>query len=138
AEVREAMLQIEGQRFGFTSRGIADDFVIAKAAGSRPRATSAEFALGSYVRAPDRGRHRTGRVVARDGDRLVVEFYDYCDKRTVKCKLDEVVKSDRTLDDLRSRRVNARADCEVEWKGNWFPAKVLKKENGKFFITYIN
>ncbi len=25
---------------------------------------------------------------------------------------------------------------QVEWKGKWYPAKILKQENGKFFIHY--
>ncbi len=30
-----------------------------------------------------------------------------------------------------------RPDCEVEWKGNWFGAKIVKKEKDRWLIHYI-
>lgn len=32
---------------------------------------------------------------------------------------------------------NTVPDCEVLWGGTWFPAKVLKKENARWFIHYV-
>lgn len=32
----------------------------------------------------------------------------------------------------------ARRQCEVEWHGTWFPAEVLKENEGKFYIKYDN
>lgn len=30
-----------------------------------------------------------------------------------------------------------RADCEAEWQGTWYPAKLLNAEKGKYSIHYI-
>ncbi len=29
------------------------------------------------------------------------------------------------------------ADCEVEWAGQWFEAKILKTEKDRWFIHYL-
>ena len=62
-EVREAMKHREGQQDGFTTKGIGDDFVMAKTPGTRPTAKDAKFPLGSYVMAADKGQSRPGRVM---------------------------------------------------------------------------
>lgn len=136
-EVREAMLHMEGQKHGFNDKGIDENLVMARSSGSRPKATSEKFSPGSYVKAPDGGRQRPARIVGQDGDKLVVQFYDYCDKRTVKLDVDQVAKSDGQFKAARGQVTTGKADCEVEWQGAWYPAKVLKKENGKFYISYI-
>src|SRR5262249_6384297 len=59
AEVAEAMKHMEGQKHGFKSTGLDDDFVLAKASGPRPGAKSGKFPIGSYVVAGG----RQGRVV---------------------------------------------------------------------------
>jgi hypothetical protein len=30
-----------------------------------------------------------------------------------------------------------KPDCEVEWGGTWFPAKILKTEKDRWFIHYV-
>ncbi len=35
------------------------------------------------------------------------------------------------------QRDDAVPDCDVLWGGQWFPAKVLKKENDRWFIHYV-
>lgn len=137
AEVCEAMQHMEGQKHGFTAKGVDGNLVMAKATGSRPKATGEKFAPGCYVKAADGGRQRPARVVAHDAEKLVVQFYDYCDKRTAKLDINQVAKSDGQIRAGRAQVANVKADCEVEWQGAWYPAKVLKKENGKFFITYV-
>lgn len=32
---------------------------------------------------------------------------------------------------------NVVPDCEVLWGGSWFPAKIVKKENDRWFIHYV-
>jgi len=32
---------------------------------------------------------------------------------------------------------HARFGCEVEWKGSWFPATVIKKEKDRWHIHYV-
>ncbi len=43
---------------------------------------------------------------------------------------EEWVLSDRIVDDPRTA-------AEVEWKGQWYPAIVLKKEGARYFIHYL-
>jgi RNA binding activity-knot of a chromodomain len=38
---------------------------------------------------------------------------------------------------LGPQKDTAVPDCEVLWNGTWFPAKVLKKENDRWFIHYV-
>jgi len=33
--------------------------------------------------------------------------------------------------------VGAKPECEVEWKGTWFPAKIVKKEKDRWLIHYV-
>jgi RNA polymerase sigma factor (sigma-70 family) len=33
--------------------------------------------------------------------------------------------------------VGVKPDCEVEWKENWYPAKVVKKEKDRWLIHYV-
>ncbi len=108
--------------------------VMANASGPRPRPTDSTFAPGVYVKAPDGGKQRPARIVAGDGGKLVVQFYDYCDKRTVKLDVNRLLKSDRTVNNLKGGVAGGKPDCEVEWQGTWYAAKVQKNENGKHYI----
>jgi hypothetical protein len=138
AEVREAMKHREGQLHGFKAHGVAGDFVFAKTANPQPKTDNAKFPVGGYVIAPDGGRQRVGRVVAADGDRRVVQFYDYTEKRTVNCPLNDLsVSTGETNRTTAVVDAGTKADAEVEWQGKWYPAKVLKTENGRDFIHYI-
>jgi len=44
----------------------------------------AKFPVGCYVETPAGSRDRFGRIVGVAGDQCIVQFYDYCVKRTVK------------------------------------------------------
>jgi len=136
-EVREAMQNMEGQLNGFASKGIAADFVIGKATGPRP-AGSAKFPAGCYVETPAGSRDRFGRVVRIDSDQCVVQFYDYCVKRTVKFPAKSLTISTREPGKaLEALDVGVKPDCDVEWKGSWYPATVVKKENERWYIHYV-
>jgi len=137
-EVREAMRHREGQQHGFKAKRVAEDFVMARASGPRPKGAGAKFPLGSYVRAADKGQSRVGRVVAMKDELYTVQFYDYSDKRNasyavkdLKASAGDIGRSAVVLD------VGVKPDCEVEWQGTWWPAKLLKTQGGKYYIHYI-
>lgn len=134
AEVRDAMQHLEGQPHGFKASGVNDDLVLAAASGSRPKASSDIFAIGSYVEAGN----RYGRIVGADGDHYTVQFYNYSDKVTEQFAAQDLVASTRqprkTIAPIDAGVV---ADSEVEWRGEWFPAKVIKAESDRWRIHYI-
>jgi hypothetical protein len=138
AEVREAMRHREGQLHGFKAKGLAEDFVLARVSGPRPKAPHAKFPVGSYVRAPDKGQSRIGRVVALTGDRYTVQFYNYSDKRTAPYAAKDLTASTGNVAPAGVvLDAGVKPDCEVKWEGAWYPAKLLKRANGKYFIHYI-
>jgi hypothetical protein len=140
-EVGEAMKHLEGQTHGFKVNGMDEGFVLAKSAGRRPRGNSAKFPIGSYVEASGGGRRYFGRVVAAEADHVTVQFYNYTQKRTVKFAAADLVPSKRTAQALTRLDVGVKPDCLTEWRGTWFPAKVVKREmlDGKqrYFIHYL-
>jgi hypothetical protein len=136
-EVRDAMKHREGQLHGYSAKGLADDFVLAQTLGSRPKAADAKFPLGSYVKALDNGQARIGRVVAIKGDEYTVEFYDYSDKRTSPYGADDLAASTGGVAARLALDVGVKPDCEVEWQGAWYRAKVLKTVDGKHYIHYV-
>jgi hypothetical protein len=137
-EVRDAMQHLEGQRHGFEARGVPEGFVLARASRPRPKAAEAKFAVGSYVTAPDGERRRTGRIAARQGERYVVQYYDYSDKRTVSVEASELEASTRVAEvPPEEKDAGIEPDCEVEWQGRWWPAKVLRREGERTYIHYL-
>jgi hypothetical protein len=134
AEVREAMTHMEGQKHGFKKSGLADDFVLAKVSGARPKANDSKFPPGRYVLA--KGRY--GRVVGADGEKVAVQFYDYTEKVVEKFAPADLVASKREPGKAVARLdAGLKADCQVEWKGEWWDAKVLKEEKGRWRIHYL-
>jgi hypothetical protein len=137
-EVREAMRHREGQLYGFKAKGIAGDFVLARTGGTRPAAISAKFPIGSYVKALDSGRSKIGRVVAVNGERYTVQFYDYSEKRNLPyAEKDLVASTGKTAPLDGALDVGVKPDCEVEWKGTWYPARVLKTARDAYYIHYL-
>ncbi len=134
AEVENAMHHMEGQQSGFYAEGVDDNLVIAETSGEVAQAPQARYPIGSYVRA--RGRY--GRVVAVGGDDATeysVQFYNYTDKVVKKYAQADLVASTR-----KPHRPVARVkpDCKVQWRGRWYDAKVLRAEEGRWFIHYID
>lgn len=137
-EVEEAMRHLEGQLHGYQTAGIPEDLVLAAASGARADAADPRFALGSYVVAPDGNRRRTGRVIAIEGGRPTVQFYDYTDKRTVVLDADQLTPSTRVASVPRPQRdAGKKPDCEVEWQGSWWAARILEKKEGRYLIHYL-
>jgi hypothetical protein len=134
AEVRDAMRHLEGQKHGFKRHGLTDGFVLATTSPVRAKTANAPFPIGSYVRA--KGRY--GRVVGGDDAKCAVQFYDYCTKVVEEFPAAEVTASARrTKKDEARLDADLTADCEVEWKGEWWDAKVLRTENDRWRIHYI-
>jgi hypothetical protein len=134
AEVREAMTHMEGQKHGFKKSGLPDDFVLAKASGARPKAGNAKVPTGSYVLA--KGRY--GRVVGTDGEKVAVQFYNYTDKVVETFEVADLVASKREPGKAVARLdVGMKSDCQVEWKGEWWDAKVLKEDKDRWHIHYL-
>jgi hypothetical protein len=137
-EVGDAMKYLEHQRNGYAKYGLPGSFRIglAKAGDSPKGANFAAFRIGDYVAAPDDSGRRAGRVVGvRDG-KLVVQFYDYSEKRTVEVAVAKVAKMlpDGMLPLLPGEKP---AEIEVEWQGRWYPATVVKIEGAKTHIHYV-
>jgi hypothetical protein len=134
AEVREAMKHLEGQNHGFKAAGLKDDFVLAAASGPRLKGAGKEFAIGSYVQTGG----RWGRVVSADGDKVTVQFYIYCDKVTEDLAAKDLVASTREPGKAFARLdVGVMPDCEVEWNGHWYDAKVVEKQAARWRIHYL-
>jgi hypothetical protein len=107
---------------------------LAAASARRPQAKAGRFSIGSYVRA----KGRTGRVVGLDGDRYAVQFYDYSDKSVAKFAAgDLAVANMNSSVATRAPIADQKPDCQVEWKGTWFDAIVLKEEGDRWQIHYI-
>lgn len=136
-EVREAMKHMEHQLHGYKSQGIEEDWIIARVGGEQPPAQKSQFPLGSYVVALDSGNKRVGRVVAIEGENYTVQFYDYSDKRTAQYVVGDLTASTGEAVAPMLLDVGVVADCEVEWQGRWYPAKLLKTEDGKYHIHYV-
>jgi hypothetical protein len=134
-EVREAMKHREGQQHGFRARGVGENFVLAKARGAKPKAGDGKFAVGSYVTAAN----RPGRVMAVNGDRYTVQFYDYSEKRTATYAAKDLTAStgDNVQPHVVVLDVGMKPDCEVKWQESWWPAKVMKTEKERYFIHYV-
>lgn len=133
AEVREAMTIMEGQKCGYKANGLPDNFVLAAASG-RPKAAAAKFPIGSYVRA----KGRTGRIVAVNGDRYAVQFYNYSDKSVEKLAVDDLTAVNlNSLVATHAPTPTQKPDCQVEWQGTWFDATILRKDKDRWQIHYL-
>ena len=133
-EVKNAMNHMEGQANGFYSDGVDDRFVIAQTSGKVAKAPQAKYPIGSYVRV----KRRYGRVVGVKGDdanQYSVQFYNYTDKVVKEFAEADLTPSTRKP---RERVARIKPDCKVEWQGAWYDAKVLKTEQDRWLIHYID
>ncbi len=133
-EVKNAMNHMEGQANGFYSDGVDDRFVIAQTSGKVAKAPQAKYPIGSYVRV----KRRYGRVVGVKGDdanQYSVQFYNYTDKVVKEFAEADLTPSTRKP---RERVARMKPDCKVEWQGAWYDAKVLKTEQDRWLIHYID
>ena len=70
-----------------------------------------------------------------------MQFYDYTDKHAVKYAVSDVAPSTRKPRKPTRLDVGVKPDCQTEWQGQWFPAKVLKRAtvDGKprYLVHYL-
>lgn len=132
-DVQKAMETLERQKHGYQTFGLTGTFTLATAGKKAKPADGVKFPPGEFVLAPDGRAKRAGRVVGRADGKAVVQFYDYTEKRRVEVAEDKL--SAIPADWLKAK--TAAAEIEVEWKGQWFPAIVLKKDGEKSFIHYV-
>jgi hypothetical protein len=141
SEVGEAMKHLEGQAHGFKVNGIDAGLVVARSTGRRPSGTIPAIPIGSYVEASGGGRRHFGRVVATEQDHVIVQFYDYTQKRTVTFAASDITLSKRTARTTARLEADIKPDCLIEWRGTWFPAKVLLRtsvdQQPRYFIHYL-
>jgi hypothetical protein len=137
-EVREAMRYLEKQASGYAAYGVPGSMRLGPARPpAEPLAGSAGgYTVRDYVVAPDRGRKRPGRVVAVRGGQLVVQFYDYSDKRTVTVEPGQVAKAPAG-GAAGGVAAAEKPEIEVEWGGQWWPATVVQKNGDKTLIHYV-
>jgi hypothetical protein len=133
-DVRKAMESLERQKHGYKSFGLAGKFTLATAAKKAKAADGVKFPPGEFVLAPDGRANRAGRVVGGADGKAVVQFYDYTEKRRVEVPEGKL----SAIPDGWLKVRTAAAEIEVEWKGKWFPAVVLKKDGEKSLIHYVN
>lgn len=105
-----------GSRFGASAR-------LARAAGARaPR-------IGEHLEVEAEDSWWKARVLEVKGDRVKVRYYGWAES------FDEWVGPDR----VRTPRFTTRAvgsKVEIEWKGEWFPGRVLEARSGMHKVHY--
>jgi hypothetical protein len=131
AEVAAAMKYREGQRSGYSAQGVGADFKLVAAARAprRPAPLEGPFALREYVLARDAGKHRPGRVVGREGEDYVIEFFDYTDARRVRLPASGLAK-------IRLKTFKVGETVNVSWDGAVFRAKVVRVEGDFHRVTF--
>lgn len=133
-EVQAAMKALERQQGGVALAGWKGDFTLA-AAKPRPKAEGVKFQPGDYVVVT--GANRAGRVIEGADGMYAVQFYDYTEK--VRAKVPEASLAALPDDWLQRHKPlpTAGAEFEVQWQGQWFPAKALRKDGEKTLVHYI-
>jgi hypothetical protein len=96
----------------------------------RPPETKGTFAVGEYIMAQDGRRMRPARVVQRDEEKYVVEFYNYSDKARATLPEGKLQKI------IRPKTYPAGATVAVLWQNKPYMAKILKVELDFHLITY--
>ena len=130
AEVKAAMAALENQKHGYAVHGLPGGLRLAAGVKAKPAGDGA-FKVGEFVLTADGKRQRPGRVVGAGDGKFAVQFYEYTEKRRVELPADRLVK---WTDGAAAAGV---AEIEVEWQGQWWPAKVLKKDGDKTRVHYI-
>lgn len=134
-EVREAMRVLERQKSQFTTNGLNVNFPVSAAKVNRATVGKTPFQLGQYVIAPDDNRKRPGRIIHVADGKYGVAFYDYSDRRQIEVSAKDLLP---IPSDWGTRVKVRKAEIQVEWKGTWYPAAILKKDGAKIQIHYVD
>jgi hypothetical protein len=129
AEVRDAMTFREGQRSGFVNRGVPGDFVMSKARTMHAERGQGNLAIGRYVWAKDNERFRAARIVGRDGNKPIVQFFDYTEKHEKTLN-----PSDVKVQEFQHFPVGSQ--LQVQWGGKPWAAKVLQVQGDFHLVHY--
>ena len=133
-EVSNAMLHIERQQSDFYSSGTGNDFVICKTNEKLGDPKDLKFPLGSYVKV----KNRFGRVIAaseNESKEYEVAFFTYAQKKVKRYNESEIQISQRALKQID---LEQQSNCKVKWRGQWYPAVVIREANERWFIHYVN
>jgi hypothetical protein len=132
AEVQAAMKMRERQRYGWADYGLPESWSIARVTPD-PNAAFAgggAWKRGGWVLVDGEKGKEVARILKVEGGHLGVELYHY----SVAIYLD--VPQQKATPIVRGSFA-AGSNVEVNWKGQWYPAKVLKQEDDLDFITYV-
>jgi hypothetical protein len=183
-EVCRAMKFREKQFYGYANFGVKDTLRLGKVDPDKKRPDFGKdlFTPGQYILGMDGDRPRAGRVLGKNQNKYIVEYYDYSVKRLVqlpaaglkpiqfwtfpagketlvfwgdktwKAKIlkidgdfhfitypgwdsswDEWVLCDRVVDPALAHLPKV----QVEWKGSFYPAQILKLDNGEHYVRYF-
>lgn len=116
----------------FGEEQVTDEYVRGRFASSTrlARTSGSKTArVGEHVEVQAEGSWWKGRVLETKGDQVKVRFYGWAES------YDEWATPDR----VRAPRVEARAvgsKVEIEWKGTWYPGRVIETRGNLHKITY--
>jgi len=133
-EVSNAMLHIERQQSDFYSNGTGNDLVICRTDKKLVDPKDLKYPLGSYVKV----KNRFGRVVAaseNESQEYDVAFFTYAQKKVRRYDESEIRPSQR---ELKQSTLEQQSNCKVKWRGQWYPAVVIREANERWFIHYVN
>lgn len=128
-ETAECMRDVEGQRSDFELDGMDGNIVFAASASNVVRTESGGFGTGEYVTFFAGGGDVTGRITGFSGGKARIEYLDY--SRTVFTwqPLSKLTK-------IEFREYPQSLPVYVLWGGKYYLAKILKIDNGFYYVTY--
>ncbi len=99
------------------------------------RPTAAEDAVARFEKDADAIRAEADTKLKKRREALVEELKKVLD-RHVRDKNEDEAKVVRTLLAMMDRTFAVGTKVDVEWKGTWWPAEVIKVDDGKWRIRY--
>jgi len=126
-ELSQAMKCRERQMYGFANEGFDVKENVSDIKTSSSTSQSTEY--GQYYWAKQGKEWLPVRIVGKNSAGLVCEFYFYSDKK-------QKTLSRKELRVMHFVEHSPNAAVKVEWKKKWYPAKVLKVQEGFSYIKY--
>lgn len=87
------------------------------------------FNVGDKVSVQWKGQWYPATVLKVDNNKCFIHYDGYASS------WDEWVGPAR-IKGIAAPAFNVGDSVQVKWKGSWYPAKILKEQNGQFFIHY--
>lgn len=123
-QIIESMAFAEQQIATFEVSGGFNPKMVMAAARPRPHAR-----VGQRLEAKSGGKWYLVQIIDAKGDSFKVHYYGY------EASDDEWVTEDRLRQVVHTTYPKGTA-IEVKWKGDWYPAKILKGHSGIHYIQY--